>query len=114
MHWPLRGREHCIGNRGGNWRYPGFTYAAGILLARNDIDLDAGHGVHTQKPVAIEIALLHTPSLDGDFSIQSRAESKDNSALHLSFNGAGINCDSTIDGANQAMDGRRAIIFHAD
>ena len=51
----------------------------------------------------MEVRLLDPPVLDRDLLMEGRAETIDDAALHLRFDGVGVNGPAAIDGTDDAV-----------
>ena len=78
--------------------------ARGRLGRRHDVHLDLRHLVHTQHPIAVEVALFHATVFDCDGPVKRRTETETDAALHLGGDDIRIDGRSTINGAHYAVD----------
>ena len=78
--------------------------AARRLAARDDVHVDLRHVVDVGRPVIVQIALLDPTILEGDLIEQRRAETVDDCALHLRFDGVRVDGDAAIHRAGDALD----------
>src|SRR5262249_22358272 len=67
-----------------------------------------------QHLVSVEIGLLDSSVLQGDFAVKCRRDAKDDRALDLGPNGVGINGDAAIDRADDPVNANLSVLRHLD
>src|SRR5438552_1633123 len=98
---PLPGcREDRVRDRRHHGRRPGLTYAAGRLGALHQVHVDQRRLSHAQRPVIVEVVLLHATVLDSDFAPQGGRHAEDDAALHLCLHDVRIDDRAAVDRAH--------------
>ena len=67
---------------------------------------------HAQRPVVVEVVLLHATVLDSDFAPQGGRHAEDDAALHLRFHDLRIDDGAAVDRAHHAGDAHLPLPRH--
>jgi len=70
-----------------------------FLRGRNDVHLDLLHAGETQRPIGIEVRLLHAPSVERHGIFETSPQAECNATLHLCTNYLGGGTYSAVHGA---------------
>src|ERR1700704_3595693 len=107
-------REDRIRDRRCDDSRPGFADAAGRLSALHEMGLDHRCFIHSNRSVGVEIALLDAAVLQIDLTVHCSRQPEDRSAFHLRGHYVGINDDTTVYRANDALHANRTVTRYLD
>ena len=71
----------CIRHRRGYGRNSRFADPCRFLRGRNDVHLDLRHAGETQRPISIEVRLLHAPGVESHGLFESCRQAEGNATL---------------------------------
>ena len=108
------GRVDGVAHGGCDGSHAGLSHASGLVGALDDLHLNGWDLVHAHHGVVVKVALLHDPVLEGDASLGGGGESVDDAALHLGVDGVGVDHQSAVHRAPDAVQGDGVGLLHRE
>src|ERR1041384_5850367 len=103
------GREKRGCTRRGNRGAPGLADSSDGIPARHDVNLYAGHFIHPEHVVRVEILLLYAAALYGYLALDRGGQAEGDGAFNLCLDRVGIYDRAAVDGANDLPDSEGAV-----